>query len=442
VASPLGFLERAGFRPAAVDLAAERLDPAAVARARLVAISVPMHTALRLGVRALAAVRAANPRAHVCLYGLYATLNAEHLLAHGADSVLGGEVEQRLVDLAQALERGERPAPPRGPVLERLAFGVPSRTALPALARYAPIDRGDGRLEVAGYTEASRGCLHACRHCPIPPVYGGRFFALPREVVLEDIRRQVAEGARHITFGDPDFFNGPTHGVRLARALHAEFPEVTFDATIKVEHLLRHRDLVPALVESGCAFVVTAVESLNDTVLANLAKGHTRADVLEVLALARATGLVLRPTLVPFTPWETLRSYLDLFEVVDAEGLVEHIDPVHYTLRLLVPPGSLLIESDAMRPYVGDLDPARFTHRWVHPDPRMDALQGEVTALVERSLRAGEAPAETFEAMWEAARCAGASSLASAVPAPRRRVRAGGAPGARRPPRLGEAWFC
>ena len=454
VASALGFLERAGFRPAALDLAAERLDLAAVARARLVAISVPMHTALRIGVRVLGTIRAANPGAHICLYGLYATLNADYLLAHGADSVLGGEVEQRLVELAEALERGEAPAPSREPVLERLSFGVPSRAALPPLARYAPLDRGDGRLDVAGYTEASRGCRHACRHCPIPPVYGGRFFAVPRDVVLEDIRRQVAAGARHITFGDADFFNGPTHGMRLARALHAEFPDVTFDATIKVEHLLRHRDLLPELVENGCAFVVTAVESLNDTVLANLAKGHTRADVLEVLALARAAGLVLRPTLVPFTPWETLESYRELFDVVDGEGLVEHIDPVHYTLRLLVPPGSLLLGSDAMRPYLGDLDEAAFTYRWRHPDPRMDALQQEAAALVEEASQRGEPHASTFERLRDlaadSARGAPAPqrrARASGVPAegdaaPRRKVRAFRGPAGRRPPRLAEAWFC
>ncbi len=432
VASPLGFLERAGFRPAAVDLAVERLDPGKVARARLIAISVPMHTALRLGVKALASVRAANPSAHVCLYGLYATLNAPYLLDHGVDSVIGGEVETRLVALAEALERGEEPVVPAGPVLERLRFGVPSRAALPPLDRYARLDRGDGRLDVAGYVEASRGCLHACRHCPIPPVYGGRFFALPREVVLEDVRRQVAAGARHVTFGDPDFFNGPTHAMRLVRALHAECPEVTFDATIKVEHLLAHRHLLPELVASGCAFVVTAVESLNDTVLANLAKGHTRADVLEALATAREAGLVLRPTLVPFTPWEALESYLDLFEVVEREGLVEQIDPVHFTLRLLVPPGSLLLESDAMRPHLSGLDEARFTYRWTHPDARMDALQREAARVAEESARADEEPAETFTRLWALARTAGRR------PARRRQA----APVRPRPPRLGESWFC
>ena len=121
-----------------------------------------------------------------------------------------------------------------------------------------------------GYLEASRGCNHLCRHCPIPPVYGGRFFVVPQDVVLADARRRVDAGAAHLTLGDPDFLNGPRHAVAVARALHAAFPDVSFDFTAKVEHLLKHRALLPELRALGCAFVVSAAESLSDTVLAHL----------------------------------------------------------------------------------------------------------------------------------------------------------------------------
>ena len=103
------------------------------------------------------------------------------------------------------------------------------------------------------------------------------------DVVLADIRQQVAAGAEHITFGDPDFFNGPTHAMRIVEALHREWPAVTYDATIKIEHLLKHRDLLPRLRETGCLFVTSAVESVDDAVLAKLDKGHTRADFIEVV---------------------------------------------------------------------------------------------------------------------------------------------------------------
>ncbi len=286
VAWPLAFLERRGYRPAVMDVSVEPFDAERVARAKLVAISVPMHTALRLGVTVAERVRGLNPSSHICFFGLYAGLNAEYVFARGADSVISGEAESPLVDLVESLEAGaDRPVPlvqkpgqPGSPSLLRLDFPIPSRAQLPSLKTYAHLERA-GRQELVGYVEASRGCLHLCQHCPIPPVYGGRFFAVPAPVVMADIRQQVAAGATHITFGDPDFLNGPSHALRLARQLHAELPDITFDFTAKIEHLLRHRAHLREMAELGCAFIVSAAESLSDTVLANLDKGHTRADI-------------------------------------------------------------------------------------------------------------------------------------------------------------------
>ena len=107
VASPAAVLRRAGYRPAAIDLARQDLDPDVARRARLIAIAVPMLTALRLGVSAAARLRALNPAAHLAFYGLYATLNAGALFDAGAGSVVGGECEEPLLRLAAALERGQ-----------------------------------------------------------------------------------------------------------------------------------------------------------------------------------------------------------------------------------------------------------------------------------------------------------------------------------------------
>jgi radical SAM superfamily enzyme YgiQ (UPF0313 family) len=441
IAWPAAFLEAAGYAPTLLDVAVEPFDPERAARARLCAIAVPMHTALRLGVEVAARVRAVNPTCRVVFYGLYASLNAEHLFARGADAVLAGEAEPALVDLARMLEAGEdrplpgvaRPGTPAPPRLARLAFPVPSRGQLPALERYAQLERDGGR-ELAGYVEASRGCRHRCRHCPIPPVYGGRFFVVPRDTVLADVRQLVEAGATHVTFGDPDFLNGPGHALAVARAVHAEFPGVTFDVTAKVEHLLRHRRLLPELAALGCLFVVTAVESLSDTVLAHLDKGHTRADVEEALALARAAGLALRPTWVPFTPWTSLADYREILDFVAREGLVDHVDPVQYSIRLLVPPGSLLAAHPAMQPYLGELVEADFCYRWAHPDPRMEALQDRVARLVAEAAEGGEDAAVTFQRVRALADAAAGEPARPLAPPP--------APDRPRPPRLTEPWFC
>ena len=432
LAFPMAFLERAGFAPAALDLAVEPLDEARVRRARLAAIAVPMHTALRIGVHAARRIRALNPAAAICFHGLYAALNRDWLLEQGATAVLGGECEEQLVALAHALERGERPAP--APVhIGRLDFPVPSRAALPALSRYAAFER-HGERRIAGAVEASRGCLHACLHCPIPPVYGGRFFVVPPEVVLEDVRRQVAAGARHITFTDPDFLNGPRHAVRIAEGMHAEFPDLSFDFTAKIEHLLEHRALLPRLAAAGCAFVVSAVESLSDLVLRNLDKGHTRADVQDALGITRAAGIALRPSLLPFTPWTTPDDYVELVEWVDREELVDAVDAVQWAIRLLVPPGSALLARPEIRPFLGTLDRENFAWSWIHPDPAMERLHRTVARIVHEANHRSEPVALTFGRVRAAAYDA----------AGRRPVEASATHAERRPvaPRLTEPWFC
>ena len=442
VAWPAAFLERAGYRPAVMDVSVEPVDGDKLAGARVIAISVPMHTALRLGLEVAAGARAANRGAHICFFGLYATLNAEYLLAHGADSVIGGEAEGPLLELVAALERGDggplpavtRPGQPAAPHLKRLDFPVPSRAALPSIKKYAHVER-DGGMELAAYTEASRGCLHHCRHCPIPPVYGGRFFAVPRHVVLADIRQQIEAGARHVTFGDPDFLNGPTHALAVARELHAEWPDVTFDVTAKIEHLLRHRGHLAELARAGCLFIVSAAESLSDTVLAHLEKGHTRADILTALAITREASITLRPTWVAFTPWTTLDDHRAWLDFIADEALIDHVDPVQYGLRLLVPPGSLLLDTDALRPHLGPLEQATLSYPWTHPDPRMDRLQVETADLVARAI---ETKADT-PAIFDGARRLAAQAAGAPVPA---RLAPAMARDRRRPPRLTEAWFC
>ena len=97
---------------------------------------------------------------------------------------------------------------------------MPVRTGLLPLTRYATLQVGDER-RVVGYTEASRGCKHRCRHCPIVPVYDGRFRVVEADVVLADVRAQADAGARHITFGDPDFFNGIRHAEAIVQGIRA-----------------------------------------------------------------------------------------------------------------------------------------------------------------------------------------------------------------------------
>ncbi|MEZ5402223.1 MAG: CUAEP/CCAEP-tail radical SAM protein [Bryobacteraceae bacterium] len=401
LASPAAMLEAAGHTVECTDASLDPVSLSAVERAGLIAFHLPMHTATRLASGWIPKIRAANPRAHLCGYGLYAPLNAEYLRGLGVHTLIGGEFERALCDLAAALNRGAVNQPPLV-TLDRVEFAVPRRDGLPPLERYARLVN-DGRRLVAGYTEASRGCKHLCRHCPVVPVYRGKFRVVPVETVLDDAEQQVASGARHITFGDPDFFNGPGHARRIIEAFPARFAGVTYDVTIKIEHLLRHRDLLPMLARTGCAFVTSAVESVDDAVLERLDKGHTRADFLEAAALCREAGVPLSPTFIPFTPWTTLGGYRELLATIAELGLVKHVAPVQFALRLLIPNGSLLLDLNEVRARVERFDPASLTWRWRHPDPEVDRLAEAALRLVDTMEKQGASRETAFTAVWKLA---------------------------------------
>jgi radical SAM superfamily enzyme YgiQ (UPF0313 family) len=407
LASPAAWLRKRGHAVTCLDLSRQALSEPAVREAGLIAFYVPMHTATRLTLELLEPIRKSNPHAHLCAYGLYAPLAAETLRAHGVESLFGGEFEQALVDLAEHLS-GLSAYPQIHPLdsnvsLARLRFITPDRSDLPALKNYAHLVMPEGEHRLVGYTEASRGCKHLCRHCPIVPVYNGVFRIVDREIVLSDIRQQAKAGARHITFGDPDFFNGVGHAVPLVEAMHREFPELTYDVTIKVEHLRENTELLKTLRETGCLFIVSAVESLDNVILEKLQKGHTREDFFRVVEECRRAGLALQPTFVPFTPWTTYANYLDLLEQLRRLELIGSVAPIQLAIRLLVTAGSRLLEIEEIRESIGLFDAKSFVYPWEHRVPGIDRLCEELQDIVSSAEKLKQGRAAIFEMIWRAA---------------------------------------
>jgi len=446
LASPAAWLAEIGAEVTCLDLSREDFREEPIRRADLIAFYLPMHTATRLAIALAPRVRELARSAHICFYGLYAPVNEAQLRALGAMTILGGEFEQGLVNLARSLaerhgssngaDNGAEKQNGKTISLARQQFRVPARENLPALAKYAHLILPGGKYRVAGYTEASRGCKHLCRHCPIVPVYDGAFRIVQREIVLEDIRRQVAVGAQHISFGDPDFFNGPAHALAIVEELHREFPRLSYDATIKVEHLLKHADALPTLRNTDCLFVTSAVESLDDHVLERLAKGHTRADFVRVVESFREIGLALQPTFVPFSPWTTLESYFDLLQSLAELDLLENVAPIQLAIRLLIPAGSRLLDLSEIREGVEAFDPAALVYPWRQADARVDALASEVSKIVEAGENLRLSRADIFSRIWQAAARAAGKSMA--LPA------ALGNPRAPRVeiPHMNEPWYC
>lgn len=432
LAEPAAWLKRAGCDVHCIDLSLQMLEPDVLADAELVAVYVAMHTATRIAIAALPRIRELAPRAHLCVYGLYAPMNETRLRALGAQTVLGGEVEPALVSLVQRLRAGNGVQTEPLVSLDKIDFLLPDRSGLPPIERYAHLIVPDGADKVVGFAEGSRGCKHLCRHCPVVPVYEGKFRIVPVDVVMADIRSQVAAGARHISFGDPDFLNGPTHARRLIDALHAEFPDLTYDVTIKIQHLLDDPAVLARLKETGCLFITSAVESVDDQVLEHLAKNHTNADFGRAVALTRAAGLVLAPTFVPFTPWTTLDGYRALLARLVELELVESVPPIQLAIRLLVPQGSELLKLPGFTELLGDFDAALLGYPWRNPDVRVDRLQKDIQLWVAEAESQNLARRAIFERIWQLTHAALGVS-APALP--------GGSIG-RVTPHLSEPWYC
>lgn len=423
VASPAATLTAAGHEVLTLDISVEPWGPALVERADAVAFSVPMHTAMRLAVKGAEAVKAQRPDLPVACYGLYAGQGA----AGPFDRTIAGEYEAELSSWVDDLARS-------GPVVD-LGRGRPSlpvRTSLPALDRYARLAVGsDERL--AGYVEASHGCAHRCRHCPVPVVYDGRTRRVDVDVVMEDVAQLVAAGARHITFGDPDFLNRWAHSMQVVSELHERFGDVTYDITTKVEHVLRHADLLPELARTGCLFAVSAFECVNDPILRYLDKGHTALEAGRAVALLRASGIEVRPSWLPFMPWTTVDDVYELLDFVVEHGLVGNVDPVQYTIRLLIPEGSLMLDIPEIAPYLGPYDASTLSYGWTAADERTVDLQERFAALVEERQAAGVANVDIFCELFDLA-----ASAASRTPLDRERLRSSRDD----VPRLTEPWFC
>tara|TARA_B100000945_G_scaffold298937_1_gene279168 strand:+ start:215 stop:1603 length:1389 start_codon:yes stop_codon:yes gene_type:complete len=400
ISSPASWLEDAGADVECLDLSIECIDEEALKSSGLIAIYLPMHTATMLAIEILPKIKNLNSDAHLSFYGLYASINKDFLYSLGGKSIISGEFEENLVKLYEEL-LGNKVVDNLGFVsLKKQNFRKPKRSYLPNLNLYAKLINSKSQSITVGYTESTRGCKHVCRHCPIVPVYNGRFFVVSSDVVMDDIRQQVEAGAKHITFGDPDFFNGPGHALKIIESFHEEFPKLTYDATIKVEHLLAHSEKLSLLAETGCLFITTAVEEVDDEVLIKLGKRHTRFDFVEVVKSSRDAGISLSPTFIPFHPWTKLSGFVELLSNISKLNLIENVASVQLGIRLLIPKGSRILDLKEINQFLGDFDEKKLSYSWKSEDPRVEVLQSKVLEAIQLGVSEGASRRKIFENVW------------------------------------------
>jgi radical SAM superfamily enzyme YgiQ (UPF0313 family) len=395
VASPAAAISVAGHEVRAIDLAVQPWDAELIAWADAVAISTPMHTATRIAVAVADRIRQQRPDLPIAAYGLYAAMAGDGDSAGVFDRAIVGEYESALVEWLVGASFQSAVSVHLG----RGGFRVPDRSVLPPLAAYARLAVGS-ESRLVGAVEASHGCASMCRHCPIPAVYDGVFRIVDVATVLSDIDSLVAAGARHITFGDPDFLNGPAHSLRVVRGLHENHPQVTFDCTVKVEHILRHSNVWTEFAAAGCLFVVSAFESTSNDVLRLLDKGHTVDDATAAVEILRDAGIDVRPSWLPFTPWAT-RSDIDaMFRFIAVQDLFESTDPVQMGIRLLIPHGSLILDIAGIDRYLGPYNPEALSYEWSAGDPTMDQLAAHLTEIAKNGSASGADTSKTLMSQW------------------------------------------
>ncbi len=328
------------------DLSIEDLSDEDIMYSDAIVMSVPMHTAFMLSSILLTRVRAISRSIPVAFFGLSAHLGRDLLSENQVNALFSGECEEEVSRWIRSIKTQKQDAQSLNKInfigWQRIKLTQPNRKILPPLENYSKLQICNTTYLV-GSLETTRGCSHKCTHCPVPVVYNGRVRKIETEIVLADLDQLIQDGAEHISFLDPDFLNMPAHAIEVAKQLHLKYPALKFDATIKIEHILKHQTTIEYLAGFGMTSVISAIECVDDKVLSYLDKGHTASDVEAAIQFLKSLGVELYPSFVPFTPWSTPESVADIIRFSLNNKIIHNIDPIHLTIRLLVPQGSLIL---------------------------------------------------------------------------------------------------
>jgi radical SAM superfamily enzyme YgiQ (UPF0313 family) len=353
-----------------------------------VAIAVPLFDALQAGLQLSEMIRSKRPEAKIIFFGQYATLNAGRLPGKYGDYAVCGEWEQPLVNFAHHLTTGQvldklglvdardaRSGMIPHPYITRNGIALIDRSAAPPLHKY-PQPHVEKLLGATGITvggvESTRGCHHKCTYCSVYATYDGKVIPIKDDIVIEDVRNLVALGMQHLTFTDAEFFNAKNQGLRLLRVLHAEFPDLTYDFTTRIDHILEHEEALREMKDLGVRFITSALEFPTQMVLDVVSKEISLADIELAIKTLRDIGIRLSPTFIMFNPWvgkEDLATFRDFIERNDLDDVV---DPIQYETRLHLYKGSPLLSRASTAGL--ELTEFEFHYDWKHADPAVDEM--------------------------------------------------------------------
>jgi anaerobic magnesium-protoporphyrin IX monomethyl ester cyclase len=283
-------------------------------------------------------LRRAGLRSHITLGGPCATSIPRRLLEEvpDVDSVVVGEGEASVVELAQHLVRGEGRPPITGvwlredgrvvageprPMLANLAeLPEPALDDLAGRGENSPLRHGNGCVPVT----ASRGCYGRCTFCSVERFYrsspGRPWRGRAGDAVARDAAAMLrVSGFSKITFVDENFMGpgrlGRRHALEIGEAVKGLGVPLRFNFGCRANDV--DRDVFAALKDAGLAAVTIGVESMHGETLELFNKANTPAVNVRALAVLEDLGLPVEITFIFFHPLSTLDEIRDNLAFVE-----------------------------------------------------------------------------------------------------------------------------
>jgi len=332
-ALPLGLAQLAACLEQA-DIPVEILDAnalkigwdgmeAAIARAHPDLIGMTVYTPYVPEVsRAVRIARQSAPQAVIILGGPHVTFTVEETLATipEVDIVARGEGDQIIVDLARALDAGDKLAGVPGisfrqdGQLVETPFPPPvDVTTLPMPAFHLlPMDRYFWR-ELGGTfatVVASRGCPFQCTFCSEWPFWRGGWRPYDPAMVVEQLDVLVNRyGRNNIWFGDDCFNVNRDHIAAICEGILRRGINVNWYYQGRADLLVKYKDLLPLTRRAGNRMVQIGIEASNDEQRDELNKHLRTETVREAARLLRQNDIVCQGMMIVGLPGDSPRTF-------------------------------------------------------------------------------------------------------------------------------------
>lgn len=252
------------------------------------------------------ALKKAAPATPIIAGGVFASMNAAHILADCPyiDAIGKGEGEELIVDYLDHLDdlgsvaglvwrRGDEVVEnmPR-PILRDLdRFPYPDRQSLPIdYIESMPLDvPAVLSLDRFCTMQTSRGCPYPCVYCDIPALADGKWRCRSPEHVLGEMQQLNDQGYRSVYLTDDHFLLKRTRIQEICQGIIDRKLELRWGCEGRVDSVAV--DQFPIMAEANCGFLAFGVEAGTQKVLDRLKKGQRIEQIEKGVGAAKAAGI-------------------------------------------------------------------------------------------------------------------------------------------------------